>query len=143
MATESRSENALNPLNVRSRLDDFRKLQDGWADGLQYAGDWGNGYGKAPSHAGLDWLADMFDRCYPGDVPLPYTYPTPEGGVQMEWSLGNYEVSLEIDLARHIAEWHCTDMNSDRYFARDLDLTASESWSWIACEVQRLEPAGQ
>ena len=143
MATESRAGNANNPLNVRNRLAEFRKLQDGWADGLQHAGDWGSGYGKALSHAGLDWLADTFEQCYPADIPLPYTYPTPEGGVQMEWSLEHYEVSLEIDLAQHIAEWHCTDMCSDRYFARDLDLTTSESWTWIAGEILRLEPAGQ
>ena len=140
MATEPRAKNAINPLNVRDRLEELRQLQDGWADGMQDAADWGNGYGKAPVHGGLSWLADEFDRRYPDDIPLPYTYPTPEGGVQLEWSLGDCEASLEIDLGRRTAEWHCTDLQSDGFSARDLDLTASESWAWLAAELRRLEP---
>lgn len=61
---------ALDPLDVRARLDDLRALSDGWLDGT----------GVAPPHAGLDWLASAFDRHFPDDLPLPHLYPTPEGG---------------------------------------------------------------
>ena len=70
-------------LDVTARLDEFREIQDGWADGMQSAENWGNGYGKAPDHAGLDWLAGSFERHFPDDLPLPYTCPPPEGGVQI------------------------------------------------------------
>ena len=54
------------------------------------------------------WLAEIFERFYPKvpDVPLrgAYVYPTVEGGVQLEWSLGSKEISLEVTLADHSAE---------------------------------------
>ena len=101
----------LDPLDVPARLDELRSMEDGWLDG----------YGKAPDHRGLDWLTRTFERNYPDDLPLPYTYPTPEGGVQMEWSLNSNDISLEIDLFTHIGEWHHFDMNTDESHVRELD----------------------
>ena len=65
----------LHPLDVPARLDELRDMKDGWADGMQHASDWGSGYGKAPSHGGLDWLADKFTSEYPDDLPLPSRIP--------------------------------------------------------------------
>ena len=65
------------PLDVAARLDELRAMQDGWLDGD----------GKAPDHAGLDWLADAFNHYYPDTAPLPRIYPTEEGGVRMEVGL--------------------------------------------------------
>jgi hypothetical protein len=129
----------LDPLDVPARLDEFRDMKDGWAEGMQYAGDWGSGYGKAPSPAGLDWLARSFESFYPVDGQLPYTYPTPEGGVQVEWSLGSNEISLEIDLTNHTGEWHRLDLNTNISDAKSLDLEYPSAWVWLAEEVQRLE----
>ena len=113
-------------------------MQDGWADGMQSVENWGDGYGKAPDHAGLDWLADSFERHYPDDLPLPYTYPTPEGGVQMEWSLGPFEISLEINLDSHLAEWFWVEVHSDAEGEKTLNLNDANEWAWLANELQRL-----
>ena len=127
------------PLDVTARLDELRELEDGWADGMQYPpSDWGNGYGKAPAHSGLDWLSEAFDRHYPDDAPLPYTYPTPEGGIQIEWSLGPYEASVEIDLESHSAEWDVVDIPGDTSEEKMLNLDDAEDWTWFASEVRRL-----
>lgn len=42
----------LHPLDVPARLDEFKDMKDGWL----------GGEGMAPSHDGLDRLADMFVR---------------------------------------------------------------------------------
>ncbi len=126
------------PLDVAARLAEFREMQDGWADGMQSVENWGDGYGKAPDHAGLDWLADSFERHYPDDLPLPYTYPTPEGGVQMEWSLGPFEISLEINLDSHLAEWFWVEIPSDAEGEKTLNLDDANEWAWLANELQRL-----
>ena len=73
------------PLDIAAQLEELRNLKDGWADGIQHPSDWGSGYGKAPRHDGLNWLWDRLEREYPDDLPLTCIYPTPEGGVQMEW----------------------------------------------------------
>lgn len=128
----------LDPLDVPTRLDEFRNLRDGWADGIQHPSDWGNGYGYAPRHEGLDWLTAKFTAEYPDDLPLPYTYPTPEGGVQMEWSLGAFEAEIEINLDDHTGEWLWVEIGSENEGDKVLNLDDGESWAWLAAEIRRL-----
>ncbi len=92
------------PLDIRNRLDEFRNLKDGWLEGK----------GIAPSQEGLDWLTQAFEKHYPSEMPLPYLYPTAEGNVLAEWSIEQNEISLEIDLGKHVGEWHCLNMDTDK-----------------------------
>ena len=128
----------LDPLDVTAQLDDLRNLRDGWADGTQTAGDWGNGYGKAPNHEALDWLDAKFAEEYPDGLPRPYIYPTPEGGVQMEWSIGSYEAEIEVHLLDHTAEWFWADTESDDEGDCVLNMDDAKSWKWIVTELRRL-----
>ena len=112
--------------DVLSRLDELRGMQDGWYEGE----------GVAPSDEGLDWLSDAFERHYPDDAPLPYTYPNPEGGIRMEWSAENNAVILEIDIDAHAAEWLWFDRDSDDEFERTLNMDALEDWQWLASEIR-------
>ena len=127
----------LHPLDVPARLDEFRDMKDGWADGMQHPSDWGSGYGKAPSHEGLDWLADKFTSEYPDDLPLPRAYPTPEGGIQMEWRLGRYDISLEVDFENRIGEWNWVDLNSEDEGENALNMDDRNDWQWVAVELRR------
>ena len=127
----------LHSLDVPARLDEFRDMKDGWADGIQHPSDWGSGYGKAPSHEGLDWLADKFTSEYPDDLPLPRAYPTPEGGIQMEWRLGRYDISLEVDFESRIGEWNWVDLNSEDEGENALNMDDRNDWQWVAVELRR------
>ena len=118
----------LDPLDIHARVDELRQLQTGWLDGD----------GQPLASAGLNWFVDSFDSNFPDELPLPYLYPTPEGGVQAEWSHEAVEVSLNIDLISHQAVWHLLDMSIDREDSRVLDLSNTESWKWIVAEVQQL-----
>ena len=129
---------ALEPLDVTAQLDGLRNLKDGWADGVQYAGDWGKGYGKAPSHVGLDWLSARLADEYPDDLPRPYIYPTPEGAVQLEWPIGSNEAEIEVNLIDHSGEWYRSDVASDDEDEKTLDLNDANSWAWIVAELRRL-----
>ena len=126
---ESRFE--VSSIPVRMRLDELRRLKDGWLDGL----------GKAPTAESLDWLARTFCAQYSADLPRPYIYPTAEGGVQLEWSLGSREASLEILLDDRSAEWHVLDLSSDEQEVRSLNLDEAESWGWLARRLKELAGA--
>ena len=145
MATEMQSSQAgatataTGLLDINQRLDSFKEMEDGWADGMQPASQWGNRYGKAPSHKGLDWLKQQFAVHYPDDLPQPYLYPTPEGGVQAEWRIGPHYPSIEIDLDTRQGEWHCLDLSTDNSYEKDLQLDSPQSWQWLASELRRLE----
>ena len=119
----------LDPLDIPARLDEFRNLENGWLEGD----------GLAPDHTGLDWLATSFDRHYSEDVPLPYTFPTPEGGVEMEWSFGSESVILEIDLEKRLGDWLGFDEGTDEEDSRMLNLSDSAGWEWIVSEIRRLK----
>jgi hypothetical protein len=108
----------LDPLDISSRLDELRNLQNGWLDGR----------GTAPSTNGLSWLTAAFDKRFPEDLPLPFLYPTPEGGIQAEWRLPPFEISLEIDLARHAATLHSLNMESSNDVLKELDLNSEQDW---------------
>ena len=116
----------LNPLDVPARLDEFRDMQDGWLEGG----------GCAPSHVGIDWLADVFQKFYPDTIPLPHTYPTYDGCIRMEWSHKNNNSILEIDLQNRKGKYLFFDEFSDNEFERVLDLSSPNNWQWLISEIQ-------
>ncbi len=117
---------ALDPLDVPSRLDEFRELKDGWFEGE----------GRAFHSEALDWLASQFDERYPADLPLPHLYPTPEGGVRAEWSKGASVAILETNLVDHSASWLWFDRDSDADHEHQLNLDDDKDWSWWVDELR-------
>jgi hypothetical protein len=83
-------EGATNPdLDVKARLEQLASLGPGWLDGV----------GEAPDAEGLTWLAEFLHDAELTGLTRPHLYPTPEGGVQAEWSLPDaVEVSATFDL---------------------------------------------
>jgi hypothetical protein len=116
-------------VDIASRLDELKKLKDGWLDGA----------GRAPSHEGLDWLARVLKDRYSKSLPLPYAYPVPDGGIQLEWSIKRLEISLEVDLESRTGDWHSLDLNTHEEEQSELNLSDDADWTWI---MTRLTVAG-
>jgi len=117
----------LDDLDPGGRLDEFKALKNGWL----------NGKGIAPAHKELDWLADAFQHNYPDELPLPYLYPTAEGGVQVEWSVDGWEITLEIDLTQRQGEWHALELSSEAEETHMLKLNEPNCWQWLANEITK------
>ena len=122
----------LDPLDITARLEELRLLKNGWLEGG----------GRALSHEGLDWLSRTFERHYSENLPPPYLYPTEEGGVQAEWSLGPKEVSLEIELRSHSGEWHALDMETDAVSERTLNINNANDWKWLVEQIRQMNEEG-
>lgn len=118
----------LDPLDVASRLDDLRELRDGWLDGK----------GRSPADDGLDWLASAFEQSFPEDLPLPHLYPTREGGIQAEWSLGGHEITIDIDLFAKHGTWHVLELATEAEEARSLDLSIDDGWRSLAARIREI-----
>ncbi len=118
----------LEPLDVPARLDELRSMEDG-----EY-----NGRGSAPDHDGLDWLSDSFENYFPDDLPLPNTFPTPVGGLEMEWSAGGQTIIFRIDLHTHGGEWYQFDTKTDAEISRALDLDTREDWRWMSDRIRHM-----
>ena len=122
---------SLDPLDVPARLYELRGLKNGWLDGE----------GVAPSTDRLNWLAETFDRLYPDELPLPHVYPTVEGGIQAEWSLGSCEASLTIDLAARKGDWHVLPTGRNAEDVEVLSLADDAGWMWLAQRIRSLSEA--
>jgi hypothetical protein len=118
----------LESLDVPARLDELRSMKDGEYDGR----------GSAPNHEGLDWLSHSFEHQYPDDLPLPNAYPTPEGGLEMEWSNGHQTIIFGINLITHEGDWFQFDRISDSDTSRELNLDTSEDWQWVSNQIRQM-----
>ena len=110
------------------QLDELTKLQNGWL----------NGEGKASSEYDLRWLKKLVIEHIPESLN-PHVYPTPEGGVQLEWDFGPYRASLEIDLSKCIGEWHCLNLVTDESKNRTFILTVPHCWGWLVTELHYMK----
>ena len=118
----------LDPIGVSSRIEELKLLRFGWLDGR----------GVPPASDGLCWLSEAFEKHYPAELPLPYLFPTPEGQVLAEWPLKPWSGSLEIDLAEKRGEWHALNLATDAEEEKQLQLTESNDWQWLAEQIRSL-----
>ena len=118
----------LDQMNVSLRLTEMAKLEDGWLDGK----------GRAAAKENLDWLANSFDTWFDADLPLPYHYPTAEGGVQAEWSLGDWEVSLDIDLESRQAAYQALSLTDKACAEATLTLNTQEGWGQLNSALKQI-----
>ena len=102
------------------RLNELRSLEDGWLDGE----------GEAPPQAGIEWLESFFIANF-DNVNLPYLYPTEAGGIQAEWTLGNRELVLDVDLNNKKGYWHEMDMATMEDDDKILTLDSIDDVGWI------------
>ena len=116
----------LDPLDVAARIDELKLLTDGWLDGA----------GKALDSAALDWVQELFGTHFPNHLQLPFLYPTPDGGIQAEWSIGTTEITLEIDLKEQTGDWHQYDSESEDEIVESLHFKESDAIAWV---VHRIE----
>lgn len=119
----------LDPLDVSARLEEIQQLRDGWHEGN----------GTAPPLEGLKWLDRQMAEKYPDDMPLPYIYPTPNGGIRFEWTLGNLDISLDIDLVNKTAWAHLLDLDTDEEEEKNLNLADDEAWEWLKNRLMQIE----
>ena len=113
---------SLDPLDIETRLEELAQLQDGWLDGK----------GRALDRASLIRLAQAFDERFSTNLPLPHLYPTPEGGVQAEWTLGPWEVSLEVALPSLAADYQAVHTATGETREQTLSLAADDGTGWGA-----------
>lgn len=100
------------------RLEELANLKDGWLDGK----------GKAPAPEKLQRLAVLFEANFNANLSLPHLYPTPDGGIQAEWSLGDWEASLEINLDTQTGEYQALNITTRKTHEYNLALNTVEGW---------------
>jgi hypothetical protein len=119
----------LDELDVVSRLQELAELKDGWLDGL----------GKAPHAEGLKWLTKSFVEMFDPDLPLPRLYPTAEGGIQAEWSINSWEITLELNLFNMSAEYQALRISDNASEDLLFNLAEDEDWKKLNDKLKKTQ----
>lgn len=107
-------------------LQQLKTLKNGWLDG--------EGVAYSPEY--LDDLSALFEAHYETDLDPAYIYPSPEGGISVEWTFGSVEISMEIGSDGKNAEWHSINVADGNVVERSLDIHNPDEWSWIASKIR-------
>jgi len=103
-----------------SNIEDLVALKAGWM----------NGEGDPLDPVGCRDLSNQFDRFFDADLPLPSFYPTVDGGVRVEWTIGAWSVSLEVDLESLHACYLGLNMTSDEWEMYEFELMKNDAGDW-------------
>lgn len=109
--------------DVLNRLIELTSLRDGWLDGE----------GKALNPILLYKFRVLFEKYYPSDLPMPYTYPTPEGEVQFSWSFNGETPEMDIDLTTLKGEWLYADED-----LVEIDLSSVDGWEYLSGRIEKI-----
>ena len=122
----------LDSLDVEARLEELGNFEPGWLDGE----------GIVPSQEGLMWFEQKFKEHYGDGLPLPCIFPTVEGGVILQWHIGDTGASVEIEFDTHEGEWCYIDFDSNDTDDRILDLDNPEAWQWLTGQMRSISRSG-
>ncbi len=129
--TETQHIELLDPNDVAARCEELAQLKDGWLDGE----------GTAPTKAGLAAFSSAWGNAETAALPLPHIYPTPEGGVQMEWTQDGWEISAEVELASLKAELMAVNVVTREALDEEVTLNTPEGWAALLTFVMRAQPS--
>jgi len=121
----------LDPLDVPIRLQELAKLKDGWFDGE----------GKPLPEQGLAWFSGSFAANFDSELSLPYLYPTPEGMLRAEWTIRDWEISMDVNLNTKSVEYQALQTSSEECDEFSISLADDEGWQRLNSALQRLESA--
>lgn len=116
----------LDQLDIMSRLEELADLKDGWY----------NGEGFAPKKENLFWFADKFETAYDASLPLPFLYPTVDGGLQAEWNSNGLDISIRISFDDKIGHYHLLNLDTDQEVSLDLNLESDTDWTRLNDELK-------
>jgi len=111
---------SLDPLDIPARLEALTQLPKGWLDGVQ---------GEPIDAERAKWLGETFDLCYDCEhLPLPATFPTPDGNIQFEWSIQHHEIALMVNLNNLQAEFYALNTQNQAELSEILELKSNNAW---------------
>lgn len=109
--------------SAQAQIAEMRKLSGGWLDGT----------GEAPSSVSCDAVVRALTSELARVTVSPQVYPTPEGGVQLEWLLGNrHSIVLHVLPDGKMGEVRIVDAETKRSETKAL------SWNALAARIGRI-----
>ncbi|MCL2033017.1 MAG: hypothetical protein FWG96_07120 [Methanomassiliicoccaceae archaeon] len=118
----------LDPLDIQARIEELSHLEDGWLDGT----------GKGILKDGAKRVAELFALCYEEKLPTPHIFPTEDGELQAEWSIGVSELILRVNLETLIGRVVAIDTENDSEKEYECNLSEKLSWDRINSSISEM-----
>ena len=90
----------------------------------------------------LDLVGEWLEQHQRKDGQQPRLYPTPEGGVELEWRIGRLDLSIEFDPSGATAEWHALDLDQGTVDEQRVDLQDQPGMQALGIKLQRILALG-
>ena len=91
-----------------------------------------------PSKELLKWISDSFTAFYPKDMPLPCIYLALDGGLSLEWSNPNMEISLLIPPDHQECALSILDGMKGEHREQSISLGDDEGKSFLSNAIRTL-----
>ncbi|WP_299343143.1 hypothetical protein [uncultured Pseudoxanthomonas sp.] len=102
----------------QERLDELAELKEGWLEEGA----------PAPSKTTIDATRPFLEALTQSSgISSPFIYPSAEGGVALEWTLGDWEISGTLEADSSILHLHALNMESDQEITHELDVAQENS----------------
>jgi hypothetical protein len=86
----------------------------------------------------LDLVGEWLEQHQRKDGQQPRLYPTPEGGVELEWRIGRLDLSIEFDPSGATAEWHALDLDQGTVDEQWVALQDEHGMQALGAKLQRV-----
>ena len=110
----------------RARLDGMADLEDTWFDEVS----------KRPSDAAIDKGREVLEALEESKLPAPKVFPTPEGGISLEWTHQPMRVGVVILPSGSSGEYSYWNEETDQDgFEGDKHVSPSQVVEYIRAHV--------
>lgn len=114
------------PTPIAAKIEELRRLQDGWYDGESTALD----------RRGLDLVEGVLEQLVSQrGLPIPHLGPTPDGEVHAEWRIDALDLSATFDLLRGLVYVHALNHATDRSVDSELPYTGEGDFDRVSMLV--------
>lgn len=117
-------------MDIKKRILELSELKDGWLDGEGYH----------IREEGITWALCFLDKL---TIPPPCLYPTPEGGIQAEWSKSEWEIEMNFDFHSKHAHFWALNMETNEeieesHFIDKEDFINRLQKFYLSCQITRI-----
>ena len=110
----------MNNTNFTSRILELSTYENGWIDGIN---------GEPIPIEQLEWACDFINKFYPLHFPTPHIFAGMDGGISLQWKLGDNRPSLDINTENKTAYYH--NLNLETKDSSELDINLENIDEWI------------
>ncbi len=116
----------------RNDFPELFQLNEELAEVAAVEKGWHDPDSPAPSLLALRFARNVAFALDADDLPLPHAFPTPEGGISLEWTLGPIEASLTIEqLAAAVTFSAWNSLTDEHDYRPGVDASLVEIRDWV------------